>query len=102
MPTVEEESRSMGVGSPTVGPPLPTDRLPTAATAPNELVGTPRLVAAEVEGCQSQLEPPFPPFPLCLPLERPGVRGKGLSEPLPPAEEDWVALVESDVFWALT
>ena len=64
MPKVEVESRSMGCGSPDEGLPLPTALLPVAATAPNELEGTPRQVAAGAEGCQLQLEPPrFLPFP---------------------------------------
>ena len=68
----------MVCGSPDEGPPQPMVRLPDAATAPNELLGIPQLVAAEVEGRQSQLAPPrFLSFPFWLPLDRPGVREKG-------------------------
>ena len=95
-----EQNRSMGCGSPDVGPPLPKVLLPDAATAPSELRGIPPPVAAEAEGCQSQLEPPrFLPFPFRFPLGRPAGFGKDWS--FPAAEEDWLAEVLSDVFWDL-
>ena len=67
----------MGVGSPTEGPPLPMVLPPVAATAPNEQLGIPPLLATEAEGRQPQLATHrFLFLYLCLLLERPGVWGK--------------------------
>ena len=49
---------------PSTGPLQPTDRIPIAAIVSNELQGTLRLEAGEVEDCQSELEPSLL-LPLC-------------------------------------
>ena len=73
---MEDENRPVICGSPSAGPLQPTDRIPIAAIVPNELQGTLRLVAAEVEGCQSQLEPSLL-LPLALQSTLGTTRGTG-------------------------
>ena len=104
LPIVGVESRSMVSGNRSGEPPLPTDRLPTSATASSEAKGIPPLVAEEEGGCQFQLEPPlFLSLPLffLLPLALPRFPEKGLSEPLFEVETDSGASSFDVDFWAL-